>query len=90
LVMDGTWMDVSASDRPNMVETKERVHKLCGRDPHQLFQRLEAGVKEFVLELKLSLIELLQKQAKNPSLAQDFIKGKSFHIIKYIMLLLTT
>lgn len=39
--------------------------------------RLEAVVTEFVLEIKLKLIELLQKQAKNPSLAENFIQGKS-------------
>jgi len=73
LVMDGAWAD--AADKPDMEAAKECVHKLCWRDPHQLFQRLESGVKEFVLGLKLSLIELLQQQAKNPSLAQDFIKA---------------
>ena len=55
-------------------KAKERVSKLCWKDPHQLFQRLEACVKEFVLEVKLRLIELIQKQAKNASLAQDFIQ----------------
>ena len=56
------------------------MRKLCWHDPHQLYQRLEAGVKELVLEWKLRLIELLQKQSKNPSLAQDFIQGKNYGI----------
>ena len=75
MVWDGTWND-GKMERPDLGQTKERVHKLCWRDPHQLYQRLEAGVKEFVLEVKVKLYELLQKQAKNPSLAQDFIQGR--------------
>ena len=76
MVMEGTWNDEKSEERkPDLVQTKDKVHKLCWKDPHQLFQRLEAGVKEVVLEVKLQLIELLQKQAKNLSLAQDFIRG---------------
>ena len=55
---------------------KPRVLELCLKDPHQLFQRLETGVRDIVVDIKLKLIELLQKQAKNPSLAQDFIQSK--------------
>ena len=80
MVLDGSWNE-AGSCRPDLAKTKERVHKLCWRDPHQLFQRLETGVKEFVLEIKLKLIELLQQQAKNPSLAEDFIQG-TFHNTK--------
>ena len=61
-----------SDEKPDLAVVKEKVHKLVWRDAHQLFLRLEAGVREFVLEIKLKLIELLQKQAKNPSLAQDF------------------
>ena len=57
-------------------ETKDRVHRLCQKDPHQLFQRLETVVTEVVLEVKVRLLELLQKQAKDPGLAQDFIQGE--------------
>ena len=77
MVLDGSWSSAdSEGSRPDLTATKERVHRLCWRDAHQLYLRLEAGVKEFVLELKLKLIELLQKQAKNPSLAQEFIQSK--------------
>ncbi len=75
MVLDGSWSD-PAKERPDLQFAKDRVHKLCWKDAHQLYQRLEAGVKEFVLQIKLNLIELLQKQAKNPSLAQDFIQSK--------------
>jgi hypothetical protein len=53
----------------------ESVHQLVWRDPHQLYQRLEAQLKDFVLELRQRLVELLQKQAKDPNLAQQFIQA---------------
>ena len=56
---------------------KGKVRQLLWRDPHQLYQRLEAIVKDCVLEQKVKLIKLLKSQAKNPSLAQDFIQRKS-------------
>ncbi len=74
MVLDGSWNDASVK-RPDLQTSKGRVHKLCWKDAHQLYQRLEAGVKEFVLGIKVDLIELLQKQSKNPSLAQDFIQA---------------
>ena len=58
---------------PNL---KEKLRQLLWRDPHQLYQRLELIVKDFVLEQKVKLIKLLRSQAKNPSLAQDFIQSK--------------
>ena len=61
----------------DMADTvRPKVQELCNKDPHQLFQRLETGVRDIVVDIKLRLIELLQKQAKNPSLAQDFIQSK--------------
>merc|ERR1719295_1758445 len=60
----------------DMADTvRPKVQELCNKDPHQLFQRLETGVRDIVVDIKLRLIELLQKQAKNPSLAQDFIQS---------------
>ena len=76
LVINSSWTDVPSRERPDLFKIKTNVRDLCARDPHQLFQRLEAGVREFVIEMKLRLIELLQRQAKNPSLAQDFIQSK--------------
>ena len=73
LVMDEAWND-SNRPKPCLDDMQEAVHKLVWKDPHQLFQRLEAHLKEIVLELKLKLVELLSKQAKNPNLAQDFIQ----------------
>ena len=76
LVINNSWNDAPSKERPDLFRIKKNVNDLCARDPHQLYQRLETGVREFVLEIKLRLIELLQKQAKNPSLAQDFIQSE--------------
>ena len=74
LVLEGAWTDTNRP-RPSLSAMTEAVHKLVWRDPHQLYQRLEAQLREVVLELKVKLVELLSKQAKNPSLAQDFIQA---------------
>jgi len=74
LVLEGAWHD-SNRPKPSLSLMAESVHKLVWRDPHQLYQRLEAQLREFVLELKANLVTLLQKQAKNPHLAQEFIQG---------------
>ena len=63
-------------DKPDVTCLKGKVRQLLWRDPHQLYQRLEAIVKDCVLEQKVKLIKLLKTQAKNPSLAQDFIQSK--------------
>jgi len=74
LIMDGAWADTNRP-HPSLPLMQEVVHKLVWRDPHQLYQRLEAQLREVVVELKVKLVELLSKQAKNPSLAQEFIQG---------------
>ena len=67
-----------SDEKPDISNLKEKVRQLLWRDPHQLFQRLEAIVKDCVLEQKVKLIKLLKSQAKNPSLAQDFTQSKYF------------
>jgi len=74
LIMDGAWADTNRP-HPSLPQMQDVVHKLVWRDPHQLYQRLEAQLREVVVELKVKLVELLSKQAKNPSLAQEFIQG---------------
>ena len=64
-------------DSLDLNELKEKVRQLLWRDPHQLFQRLEAIVKDVVLEQKVALIKLLKHEAKSPTLAQNFIQSKS-------------
>jgi hypothetical protein len=49
--------------------------RLCARDPHQLFQRLESQVKEFVIEAKVRQLELLHREQQTPELAQIFLTG---------------
>ena len=73
LVLEEAWND-SNRPRPSLTEMQEAVYKLVWRDPHQLYQRLESQLRDIVSELKQRLLELLSKQAKNPSLAQDFIQ----------------
>lgn len=65
-------------DKPDVTCLKGKVRQLLWRDPHQLYQRLEAIVKDCVLEQKVKLIKLLKTQAKNPSLAQDFIQSELY------------
>ena len=85
----GSGADAAARDKASggdvdMVTTvKPKVHELCCKDPHQLFQRLETGIRDIVVGIKLKLIELLQKQAKNPSLAQEFIQSE--HIRCFVL-----
>ncbi|KAL3864296.1 hypothetical protein ACJMK2_005990 [Sinanodonta woodiana] len=52
---------------------KEHVHRLCCRDPHQLFLRLESQVREFVIEMKVKLLKQLNSGFKTPPQAKHFI-----------------
>jgi len=74
LVLEEAWGD-SNRPRPELDAMAESVHKLVWRDPHQLYQRLESILRDVVVELRQRLVELLQKQAKNPNLAQEFIQS---------------
>ncbi|XP_063221682.1 uncharacterized protein LOC134530617 isoform X2 [Bacillus rossius redtenbacheri] len=51
------------------------VNKLCAKDPHQLFQRLEAQVQEFVIEAKVRQLELLHREKQTPEIARIFLTG---------------
>ncbi|KDR20867.1 hypothetical protein L798_04978 [Zootermopsis nevadensis] len=55
------------------VKMKDLVQKLCARDPHQLFQRLESQVQEFVIEAKVRQLELLHREEQTPEFAQIFL-----------------
>ena len=68
---------LSSKDGTDAMEAnKDRVRKLCRKDPHQLYKRLESKVEVFIHEVKTRLMELIESKANNPELAQDFIKGK--------------
>lgn len=47
--------------------------RLCQRDPHQLFLRLESQVREFVIEMKVKLLKQLSTGIKTPPQAKTFI-----------------
>ena len=47
--------------------------RLCQRDPHQLFLRLESQVREFVIEMKVKLLKQLSTGLKTPPQAKKFI-----------------
>ncbi|KAK0070404.1 protein FAM193A-like isoform X2 [Biomphalaria pfeifferi] len=49
------------------------IEKLCKRDPHQLFLRLESQVREIVVDIKSRLLEMLKDKGINaPDLALEF------------------
>ncbi|XP_037084879.1 LOW QUALITY PROTEIN: protein FAM193A-like [Pollicipes pollicipes] len=55
----------------NCAPCKEKVVRLCQRDPHQLFQRLQGQLQELTLEVKVRLLEHLSRE--RPGLAQLFL-----------------
>ncbi|XP_052772663.1 protein FAM193A-like isoform X3 [Mya arenaria] len=82
------WMDLRKvvrclySTRDDNVDTShllsdehitDYIHRLCSRDPHQLFLRLESQVREFVIEMKVKLLKQLSTGFKTPPQARMFI-----------------
>lgn len=63
-----------ARDDSLLAETRRRAQQLCLRDAHRLFLHLEALVRDWTLDLRARLYKMLDAQAKNPSLAQDFLQ----------------
>ncbi|XP_061177860.1 protein FAM193A-like [Saccostrea echinata] len=59
---------------PNSESAQELVHRLCARDPHQLFLRLESQVREFVIEMKVKLLKQLNSGYKSPPESKSFIQ----------------
>lgn len=49
-------------------------YRLCKRDPHQLFMRLEGQAQDFVVETKVRLLDLLHNRNTN-NLAEIFLTG---------------
>ncbi|XP_078662935.1 LOW QUALITY PROTEIN: uncharacterized protein LOC144906481 [Branchiostoma floridae x Branchiostoma belcheri] len=52
---------------------KQLVGRLCSRDPHQLYQRLESQGREYVIEMKVRLLKQLTSGHKTPPQARQFI-----------------
>lgn len=59
--------------RKNLMLYPDMFHRLCIRDPHQLFLRLESQVREFVIEMKVRLLKQLHPGCKTPQEAKAFI-----------------
>lgn len=59
---------------PDDESAQDSVHRLCTRDPHQLFLRLESQVREFVIEMKVKLLKQLNSGYKSPPEAKSFIQ----------------
>ena len=58
---------------PHCWKSDHIVFRLCHRDPHQLFLRLESQVREFVIEMKVKLLKQLNTGLKTPPQAKKFI-----------------
>ncbi len=77
LVLCDAWNDPNRfEERPDLNVLKETLSDLIRTDGHCLFQRLEAIVTEFVLEMKARVLDVLQKSS-----SQDFLSGKLFFIL---------
>ena len=74
LVMDSAWND-SNRERPDLAgATRALVAELCARsDPHALYLKIEEIVRRFAAEVRASLSDLMERQSKDPNLAQDFV-----------------
>ncbi|XP_041368374.1 protein FAM193A-like [Gigantopelta aegis] len=69
---------VYGSEEPSLtddrgLEIQGLVKRLCARDPHQLFLRMESQVREFVIEKKVRLLKQLDCGYKTPPEAKQFI-----------------
>ncbi|XP_005091367.1 protein FAM193A isoform X2 [Aplysia californica] len=75
----------SSEEEPDLSEEqgdrlKFLVDKLCSRDPHQLFLRLESQVRELVMGIKTSLLEKLTQDGYNtPELSLAFTSSMLWH-----------
>ena len=49
------------------------TYRLCSRDPHQLFQRLESQVREFVIEKKVNLRKKINTGYSTPPQAREIM-----------------
>lgn len=47
--------------------------RLCARDSHQLFQRLESHARDYILEVKVRLLQQLTSGHETPQQAKAFV-----------------
>ncbi|XP_014486001.1 PREDICTED: uncharacterized protein LOC106750284 isoform X4 [Dinoponera quadriceps] len=60
--------------RSSLNDMHDTVIQLCKRDPHQLFMRLVSQAQEFVVEVKVRLLALLNDRSES-NLAEIFLTG---------------
>ncbi|KAL1114787.1 hypothetical protein AAG570_007611 [Ranatra chinensis] len=73
LGMKGSITTIDENYHSYMKELVARLCEVC--NPHQLYQRLEAQVREFVMEIKMRLLQLMDRLAENPQLPRLFLSG---------------
>ncbi|XP_073999748.1 uncharacterized protein isoform X3 [Rhodnius prolixus] len=73
LSMKGSLKSIDDDYLAYMKDIVARLCEVC--NPHQLYQRLEAQVREFVVEVKVRLLQLMDRLADNPQLPRLFISG---------------
>ncbi|XP_014290107.1 uncharacterized protein [Halyomorpha halys] len=73
LSMKGSLKSIDEDYQEYMKDIVAKLFDVC--DPHQLYQRLEAQVKEFVIEVKVRLLQFLDKLSDNSQLPHIFISG---------------
>jgi hypothetical protein len=55
------------------IKTAYLIYRLCAKDSQQLLLFLESQVQEFVIEVKVKLLELLKKSGQPNQVARNFI-----------------
>ncbi|XP_076436859.1 uncharacterized protein LOC143276252 isoform X2 [Babylonia areolata] len=66
-------LEVTSLSEEEAVTFRNQVDKLCSRDPHQLFQRLESQVREFVIEIKMNLRKKINSGYSTPPQAKEIM-----------------
>ncbi|XP_070210896.1 protein FAM193A-like isoform X3 [Littorina saxatilis] len=66
-------MELTTLSEEDSATFRELVDKLCSRDPHQLFQRLESQVREFVIEKKVNLRKKINSGYSTPPQAREIM-----------------
>ncbi|XP_045439401.1 protein FAM193A [Pipistrellus kuhlii] len=63
---------------PNREWVKELVDRLCKSDPSQLYQRLDQQARDYLLEMKINLLQRLSASSRAPSCLQNPLQAYQF------------
>ncbi|XP_045695315.1 protein FAM193A-like [Phyllostomus hastatus] len=63
---------------PNMSRVKEHVDRLCNMDPSQLYERLDRVARDFVLDMKIRLLQPLWAQPGPPTCLESPLQAQQF------------